>query len=197
MTERRSSTSAPIDEGVTAEFLDLVARRVAASGYGDVSVRDLAAEGGVSIHAFYRDFGTKAGLLAGVLNRAVNVEVSRSRRHPSSPSSVSGRWRRYRERASLRALAVEAAAVARRDPALRQALRDEQRKHFDACVAACRDWQRDGELADDIDPEALVALLWAAEAGTGILEALGIELGSGPKVATVVGRLLDSLRSAR
>lgn len=195
MAERNPATNGPTGgEEITGEFLDLVARRVAESGYGETSVRDLAAEGGVSIHAFYRDFGTKAGLLAGALNRAANAEIARRGRQGFGPPAVLGLCRRYRERALLRALVVEAAAVARRDPALRQALRDEQRKNFDACVAACREWQRGGELADDVDAEALVVFLWAAEAGAGILEALGIELGSGPKVATVVQRLLDSLR---
>lgn len=195
MAGRNPATNGPTGgEEITDEFLDLVARRVAESGYGETSVRDLAAEGGVSIHAFYRDFGTKAGLLAGALNRAANAEMGRRGRQRFGPPSVLGLWRRYRERASLRALVVEAAAVARRDSTLRRALRDEQRKNFDACVAACRQWQRDGELADDIDAEALAVFLWAAEAGAGILEALGIELGSGPKVAMVVQRLLDSLR---
>lgn len=171
-----------------------MARRVAESGYTEASVRDLAAEGGVSIHAFYRDYGTKAGLLAGVVNRAASAESARRRRQSLNQSSVAGWWRRYRERAVLRALVVEAAAVARRDPALRKALRNEQRQNFEACVAAFRDWQRDGALAADVDVEALVVLLWAAEAGVGILEALGVELGSGPKAAAVVRRLLDSLR---
>ena len=75
------------------------------------------------------------------------------------------------ERATMRALLVEAAAAARTDADLRSHLYPVLGDLLDRWIADYRDWQKVRHVDRRIDMDALVRSLWSIELGLGVLDA--------------------------
>ena len=80
----------------------------------------------------------------------------------------------YPARASLRALLLEGAAAARRNPGVRASLRKEQLGHLEWWIRVYQSWQQRLDVDPEVDVDTLLRFLWAAELGLGVLEAYGI-----------------------
>ena len=98
--------------------------------------------------------------------------------------------------ASSARLIVEAAAAARTDEEARRLLHDAVGAKLDEWASDYRAvWRRDG-LDPEVDPEAVMLLLFAAEIGLGILEAIDVEPPKPGILASVIETLVGAVRRA-
>ena len=164
-------------------------------GYGAVSVRDLAHRNRVTSGAIYGHFRNKADLLAEVVEERLTTDLELFSREigPTTLKESLGRiWRNYRSRRALRALLVEGAAAARTDPEVRERIGEMQAAKLREWQAIYRGIQRAEGLDPDADMETFVVLLWAAELGLGVLEALDVDLPKPGAWGRIVERLVAS-----
>jgi AcrR family transcriptional regulator len=168
-------------------------------GYGAVSVRDLARQNRVTSGAIYGHFRNKADLLADVVEERLTSDLEHFSRELGPmrlADSLARIWRNYRSRRALRALLVEAAAAARTDADVRERIGALQAAKLREWQAIYRDVQRDEGLDPGADMDTLVVLLWAAELGLGVLEALDVETPKPGAWARAVERLVDAYEPA-
>jgi TetR/AcrR family transcriptional regulator, transcriptional repressor for nem operon len=164
-------------------------------GYAAVSVRDLARRNHVTSGAIYGHFRNKADLLADVVEERLTTDLelySRELGPMKLKGSLARIWRNYRSRRALRALLVEAAAAARTDADVRERIGALQTAKLREWQAIYRDIQRDEGLDPSGDMDTLLVLLWAAELGLGVLEALDVETPKPAAWARMVERLIGS-----
>ena len=95
----------------------------------------------------------------------------------------------------MRALIVEGAAAARVDPEVRTRLGAMQSEKLAEWGAIYRSLQDEGEIGADVDVDAMVAYLWAAELGLGVLQALDVKLPKPGRWAEVVRRVSEAFRA--
>jgi len=178
-------------------LLELAAERFVVDGYSATSVRDLARESDRTTGALYGHFRNKADLLAEVVAARIVSELEGQ--VPPGASLAAGvvePWRRYRERADLRALLLEGAAAARQDDDLRDRLGACQQERLAEWAQRCRAVVDPEVLGATPDLDALFTLTWALELGIGALEAYGIAPPEPEFVAAMVERLLAAQASS-
>ncbi len=193
-----SSTASPGEAHPTrAALIEAAAEAFVETGYGAMSVRDLAHRLHMTTGAIYGHFRGKANLLG----EAVRLRLDRDLEGEDGPKYpetklaeyLAHNFRDYRKRRALRALLVEAAAAARVDDDVRALLHDVVSER----QAGWRKQYRDAWIAEDLDPEvdptAVLVIVWAAELGLGVLEALDISLPKPTVLANTVQRLIGSL----
>jgi TetR/AcrR family transcriptional regulator, repressor for uid operon len=175
-------------------------------GYASVSVRDLAAACGLTTGAIYGRFRNKAEMLVGAIEARMDADLDRSTDEDQEGISLSATKRgelertlleiseQYPRRAALRALLIEGAAAARRDPEVRESLRIEQLEHVNRWIDIYRGWQRGQGIDSSVDIDAVVLYMWAAELGLGMLEAYGMQPPKPRAWRRVIDRFLQSLR---
>jgi AcrR family transcriptional regulator len=187
-----ADAAAPREETTTRDsLLELAAARFVADGYARTSVRDLARGSDRTTGALYGHFRSKADLLAEVIAARIARDLEGRIPHGASlAEGIVGPWRRYRERAGLRALLLEGAAAARQDGAIRDRLGEQQAEKLAEWASMCRDTVDPAILDATPDLEALFTLTWALEVGIGVLEAYGIETPDADFLAAMVERLL-------
>ena len=103
----------------------------------------------------------------------------------------------FGDRTEMRALLIEGAAAARSDPDVRRRLLAGQRSILDNWGQDYRSLQDHGDIDADLDPDAVLRLLWAMEVGLGVLEAIGVDLPEPEQAARIVGRMSDGLAKPR
>jgi TetR/AcrR family acrAB operon transcriptional repressor len=181
LTTRESGTRDSLVELATARFVQ--------DGYARTSVRELARESDRTTGALYGHFRNKADLLAEVIaTRIAALEDD----FPSGVALAEGlqqNWRRYAERADLRALLLEGAVAARHDPEIRERLGGPQAERLAAWEDRVREHAADADVDPALDLDAFFKLLWAIELGLGVLEAYGIEPPDAETSAKMVARL--------
>ncbi|MEU6198551.1 TetR/AcrR family transcriptional regulator [Streptomyces sp. NPDC047061] len=64
------------DDAMAAAVISAAVRVIAARGYHGTSVRDIAAESGLSVGSVYNGFGSKYELLVAIMNRAMDQLVT-------------------------------------------------------------------------------------------------------------------------
>jgi hypothetical protein len=85
--------------------------------------------------------------------------------------------------------------AARTDPDVRDRLRDAMAPHLDMATDAHQEWRERAGVDPQLDMRALVLLIWSADLGVAVLDAMGIELPD-PKVwADLMRRMLTSLEA--
>lgn len=175
-------------------FLALASEQFLRSGYAATTIRDLAREAGVTVHFVYKSFRDKAGVLSAAIRWRAEHDAPDPPQQGSLAHYVRGAVASFRQRATVRALVVEFASAARRDPDARSAMTASQQQAMEAVLQFYRFRQASGDLDPSVDPYALLSLLWAAEFGYGILEAIGIDPGDPAQIAELYDRLLASVR---
>ena len=164
------------------------------SGYGAVSVRDLARRTSLTSGAIYGHFRNKADLLAAAIAERITMDLEAPRYGRSGLTDYLARqWRAYRARAGLRALLVEGAHAAHVDPEVRYQLGELQEAKLREWRDIYRQLQRDEGVFPDVDMDTLVLLLWATELGLGVLEAWDVELPKPAAWSSLLRKLLESL----
>lgn len=176
-------------------------------GYACVSVRDVAAACDLTTGAIYNRFRSKLELLVAAIEARMDADLESSVRDgqdnvPTNPGEhgaleqqLTARAHDHARRSALRALLLEGAAAARRDPKVRASLHEEQLRHLQWWGDVYRNWQHDQQIDPDIDMEAVLMFLWAAELGLGMLEAYGIEPPSPTGWRQATELVLRGLRS--
>jgi AcrR family transcriptional regulator len=164
------------------------------SGYGAVSVRDLARRTRLTSGAIYGHFRNKADLLAAAIADRIATDLEAPRYGPGGLVDYLARqWRSYRSRAGLRALLVEGAHAAHLDDEVRRQLGALQEAKLEEWRAIYRTLQTEQGTFPAVDMDTLVTLLWATELGLGILEAWNVELPKPGAWSSLIRTLLEPL----
>jgi AcrR family transcriptional regulator len=189
-TEKARATRATLIRSAADAFVG--------DGYGATSVRDLAERSQLTSGAIYGHFKSKANLLGEAVRYRIDGDLEEWGRREYGPMPLADYLERifwdYPRRTALRALLVEAAAAARIDSDVRALVHDVLAEKQDEWTVIYREiWQREA-LDPEVDPQSLHVLLFAAELGMGVLEALDVDLPKPTVLGRLVGRLVSSLR---
>ena len=179
-----------------AALVRTAAARFEESGYGGVSIRDVARENDVTTGAIYGHFRNKAGLLAAAIADRIETDLEApSYGQIGLPGYLARQARAYPSRAGLRALLVEGAHAGHVD----QDARREIGALYEAKLAEWRAIYRTLQDADSfpgINMDTLVALLWAMELGLGVLEAADVDLPKPAAWSKTIRALLEGVERA-
>ncbi len=193
VTALRDSAKAVVTQ---SQLIEAAITLFADRGYANVTVRDLARETGMTTGSIYGNFTNKATLLV----EAIEVRIAQDLEHVPSALLKSGspadlvdfNLRAFDERAQLRALLVEGAAAARSDEEVRAHLQELQLRHLDLWEAGFEDWLSVAEVPPTTDMRTAVTVIWSAEMGLGLLEALDLETPTPRALARIFGLMCAS-----
>ncbi len=196
-TEPRRLT--PKGEATRARIIELASDMFASEGYGAASIRDLADRSGLSSGAIYGTFRSKAELLAEAVDALIASDEA------SLPSSVieqmslpdidAYQYEDLTKRDRFRALLLEAAVAARTDPDVQERLNDAVAPHIEMATDAHEEWKERAGVDRELDMRALVMLLWSADLGLAVLDAMGFDRPDPHTWAELMRRLLKSLET--
>jgi AcrR family transcriptional regulator len=188
----------PKGEATRARLIELAADIFAEEGYAAASIRDIAHRSGLSSGAIYGTFRGKADLLAEVVDATVASDVETlpvAVLELTLPEIDAYQYEHAGERARLRVLLLEAAAAARADDDVRERVRDTLVPRIDMATEAHEEWRDRAGVDPSIDMRALVTLIWSADLGLGVLEALGVDLPDAGAWSGLMRRFLHSLEA--
>jgi AcrR family transcriptional regulator len=165
-----------------------------ASGYGAVSIRDVAGHNNLTTGAIYGHFRNKADLLAAAIADRISSDLEGPNfGHVSLTEYLSRQARAYRSRAGLRALLVEGAHAGHVDDDAREEIGKIYEAKLAEWRAIYRSLQADEDSFRGVDMDTLVAMLWAMELGIGVLEAAGVDLPKPAAWAAALRQLLEGI----
>jgi AcrR family transcriptional regulator len=197
--EFSSSRPTPKARATRARLMQSAADAFVEDGFSATSVRAIAERTGMTSGAIYGHFSNKANLLGEVVRAHLTDDLEHRGIYKETDLAdwLARNFREYRMRRDLRALIVDGAAAARVDDAARRPLRDV----ITAKLGEWKDdyrtlWERD-RLDPEVDPEAVLLLMFAAEVGFGVLEAIDVDLPRPGVLSTAVQKLIGSLRTRR
>ncbi len=189
----------PKGEATRARIIELAAEVFANEGYAAASIRDLANRSGLSSGAIYGTFRGKAELLAEAVDAVIATDEA------SLPNAVitqltlpeidAYQYEHPSKRDRLRSLLLEAAVAARADTEVRDRLHDAVAPHIDMATAAHEEWRDRAGVDPDLDMRSLVLLLWSADLGLAMLDAIGLDRPDGATWSDLMRRLLQGLES--
>jgi len=188
----------PKGEATRARLIELAADIFAEEGYAAASIRDIAHRSGLSSGAIYGTFRGKADLLAEVVDATVASDVETlpiAVLALTLPEIDAYQYEHAAERARLRSLLLEAAGAARADEDVRERLRETLVPRIDMATEAHEEWRDRAGVDPSIDMRALVTLIWSADLGLGVLDALGVDLPDPDAWSGLMRRLLHSLEA--
>jgi AcrR family transcriptional regulator len=188
-------TRNPAARSTRDRLIDAAAKSFVAEGYATVSVRQLAKRTSLTSGAIYGNFDSKSDLLMEVIDARIHQQLDTMARDTERSMSdvLAELYASFGDRTEMRALLIEGAAAARSDPDVRRRLLAGQRAILDTWGRDYRALQDHGDIDADLDPEAVLRLLWAMELGLGVLEAIGVDLPEPEQAARIVGRMSDGL----
>jgi AcrR family transcriptional regulator len=196
-TEPRRLT--PKGEATRARIIELASEVFANEGYGAASIRDLADRSGLSTGAIYGSFRSKAELLAEAVDALIASDEA------SLPSSVveqmslpdidAYQYENVTKRDRFRTLLLEAAVAARTDPDVQERLNDAVTPHIEMATDVHEEWKERAGVDRELDMRALVLLLWSADLGLAVFDAMGFDRPDPHTWAELMRRLLKSLET--
>jgi len=188
-------TAAPT-RSTRERLVDAAGARIARDGYDAVSLRDVAADAGMTTGAIYGHFRNKADLLAAVVAERIGTDLVA----PSIglgadlPGTLAWQAERAADRAGLRALLVDGAHAARTDADAGRLIGAVLQDRLAEWGAQYRAVQAAGGY-DDVDMDALLTLLLAVELGLGVLEATGVALPDPATWSVTVRQVVEGVAS--
>jgi AcrR family transcriptional regulator len=188
----------PKGEATRARLIELAADVFAEEGYTAASIRDLADRSGLSSGAIYGTFRGKADLLAEAVDAAIASEVEAlppAVVRQTLPEIDAYQYEHAPQRARVRALLLEAAVAARSDPNVRERLREAMLPRIDMATEVHEEWRDRAGVDAALDMRALVTLIWSADLGLGVLDALGVELPDVSSWSDLMRRFLKALEA--
>jgi len=188
----------PKGEATRSRLIEIAAEVFAEEGYAAASIRDVANRSGLSSGAIYGTFRGKADLLAEAVDATIASEVEAlptAVLEQTLPEIDAYQYEHAPERTRVRALLLEAAVAARADPDVRKRLRDTMVPRIDMATEAHEEWRDRAGVDPSLDMRALVTLIWSADLGLGVLNAMGVELPDADAWSDLMRRLLKSLEA--
>ena len=165
-----------------------------ASGYGAVSIRDVAGHNNLTTGAIYGHFRNKADLLAAAIADRIASDLEGPNfGHVSLTEYLSRQARAYRSRAGLRALLVEGAHAGHVDDEAREEIGEIYEAKLAEWRAIYRSLQADEDSFRGVDMDTLVTMLWAMELGLGVLEAADVDLPKPAAWSAALRQLLEGI----
>jgi AcrR family transcriptional regulator len=183
-------------EATRARIIENAVELFAEEGYANASIRDLAFRTGLSSGAIYGTFRGKADLLAAAVDAIIESDVEglpAAVTQQAIPDIDAYQYEHVAQRDRLRTLLLEAAVAARTDPDVRERLRDAMTPHLDMATEAHEEWKERAGVDDELDMRALVLLIWSADLGLAVLEAMGVETPDPKAWAALMRQMLTSL----
>lgn len=196
VTGGRARRLTPKGEATRARLIELAAEVFAEQGYAAVSIRDLADQSGLSSGAIYGTFRGKADLLAEAVDATIASDVEALPAaviQQTLPEIDVYQYEHVQQRKRVRTLLIEAAVAARSDPDVRERLRETMVPRIDMATEAHEEWRDRAGVDPALDMRALVKLIWSADLGLGVLDALGVELPDAAAWSELMRRFLQSL----
>jgi AcrR family transcriptional regulator len=197
VTESRRLT--PKGEATRARIIELASDVFANEGYSAASIRDLADRSGLSSGAIYGSFRGKADLLAEAVDAVIASDEaslpSTVIEQMSLPDIDAYQYENVTKRDRFRALLLEAAVAARTDPDVKERLKDAVAPHIQMATDAHVEWQERAGVDRNLDMRALVTLLWSADLGLAVMDAMGFDRPDPHTWAELMRRLLKSLET--
>jgi AcrR family transcriptional regulator len=189
----------PKGEATRARIIELASDVFANEGYGAASIRDLADRSGLSSGAIYGSFRGKADLLAEAVDAVIASDEaslpSALIEQMSLPDIDAYQYENVTKRDRFRALLLEAAVAARTDPDVKARLNEAVAPHIEMATEAHEEWQERAGVDRELDMRALVMLLWSADLGLAVLDAMGFDRPDGHTWAQLMRQLLKSLET--
>jgi AcrR family transcriptional regulator len=167
-------------------------------GYANASIRDLAFRSGLSSGAIYGAFRGKADLLAAVVDAIIATDVEAlplAVTRQALPDIDAYQYEHRSQRARLRALLLEAAVAARTEPEVRERLHDAMDPHLAMATEVHEEWRNRAGVDPDLDMRALVLMIWSADLGLAVLDAMGVDLPEPREWAKLMRRMLTALEA--
>jgi AcrR family transcriptional regulator len=169
----------PKGEATRARIIELAAEVFATEGYANASIRDLASRSGLSSGAIATDEDS-------LPNAVVQLTL---------PEIDAYQYEHAAKRDQIRSLLLEAAVAVRTDPDVRDRLREAVTPHIDRATAAHEEWRDRAGVDAALDMRSLVLLLWSADLGLAVLDAIGIDRPDGSTWSELMRRLLQGLEA--
>jgi len=188
----------PKGEATRARLIELAADVFAEEGYTTASIRDLADRSGLSSGAIYGSFRGKAELLAEAVDATIASDVEAlppDVMQLTLPEIDAYQYEHADQRDRVRALLLEAAAAARTDPDVRDRLRETMVPRIDMATEAHEEWRDRAGVDPALDMRALVMLIWSADLGLAVLDALGVDKPDAKAWSELMRRLLKSFEA--
>ena len=187
--------------GVTPEetrerLLDAAARVFELKGYEGATIAQIAREAGLTSGAIYAHYESKAELLADAL-RAHSERATASLLPPGGRADaaellfVLGRRLGTSEHEAT-ALLVEALLTSRRDAQLRQVLSNALSEREQTTAALIARGQSEGQLVDDIAPEAAARFALMLSLGSMLVRSLDLPETDADEWTAFMRRLVDA-----
>jgi AcrR family transcriptional regulator len=180
-------------ERLVAAAGDVFAER----GYDRVRVQDIARRAGLTTGAIYANFRNKAVLLLQTIGTVTDPQLD------GSGTAATGRaideLRHWTDKAvarsagRARALLLEAFVAARRDPEVRQLLRQRVATHTRRLTEQVNAAKADGDIDPSLDTRAVVRLLQIMRFGVAPLETVETALPSDESWRAVSARIVEAL----
>ena len=177
--------------------LDAAAGVFADQGYDGARVAEIARAAGLSVGAIYNHYGSKADLLAAVVERDSAEELGRllAAGEPMGVLDLIAGQGRTLDHRPAAPLLVEVIMAARRDPDVAANLVEQVRGREDLLADFVRFGQTAGEVVDDVDPAVVARFCLMLGLGSLVVRALDMP-GTDPDAwASFISRLVDGFRS--
>jgi AcrR family transcriptional regulator len=188
----------PKGEATRARIIEIATEVFSDEGYAGVSMRDIADRSGLSSGAIYGTFRGKAELLAEAVDAAMSSDVEAlppAVMELTLPEIDAYQYEQTARRDRIRSLLLDAAVAAKTDADVRDRIRDTIGPHIQMATEAHDEWRERAGVDPDMDMRAVVMLLWSADLGLAVLEALGLDRPDSQTWSDLMRRLLKSLEA--
>ncbi len=186
--------SAAQDDPLRHRLLDAAQRVFAEQGYAGTRIGDIVREAGLSTGAVYGRFRSKNDLLREAVVSHASIAAGAGD-HVERVAELISRGARWSDAPLTldEAVRLEAHMAARREPEVAQALHDAQDAWRNSVEPLVQRALVDGTVADDVDPEAVLAFIRTLSLGLLVQRAAGTKAPDAAGWNSLVERVVASL----
>lgn len=177
--------------------LDAAAQVFAEQGYEGARVAEIARAAGLSVGAIYNHYGSKADLLAAVVERDSAEELGRllATGQPMGVLDLIAEQGRILDHRPPAPLLVEVIMAARRDPEVADTLVEQVTGREALLADLLRFGQTAGEVVGDVDPAVVARFCLMLGLGSLVVRAVDLPPTDPDAWASFISRLVDGFRS--
>jgi AcrR family transcriptional regulator len=178
-------------------LLDAAAVVFGRDGFEGARVAQIAEEAGLSVGALYNHYGSKAELLAAVVERHSAEELGRllAAGQPMGVVDLIAEQGRRLDHGPLEApLLVELITASRRDPEAAQILLREVSGREELMAELIRFGQAAGDVVYDVDPAVVARFCLMLGLGSLLLRAMDMPSTDSDAWASLINRIVDGFR---